>query len=227
MNPIDYRDFAALARRHCGKCVLFARHAERPNLPPDDPSYGVNLPITDAGREMALQCGRDLRKAAPASEWSFWSSSLLRARLTAAAVAEGVGVPSPVIHDSVEAGVPGRWWYTSPDLAFKGYQTEGNSNYNDRYFREGSVPGYLPLGESARLTLEWLRDFDFGSRLAFVASHDVFVAILLQGIGVRRFRSSQWVGFVQAAGLLFSPDGSFHAYYCVPDKNDYQASALA
>jgi len=227
MEPIDYRDFAALARKHKGKCVLFARHAERPSLLPDDPSYGTNLPITEAGRAMAIRCGRDLRKAGPVSDWSFWSSALLRTRLTAEAVAQGIGIPSPVVHDSVEAGIPGRWWYTAPELTFQGYQTEGSSNYNNRYFLEGSVPGYLPIGESARRTLEWLRDFDFGSRLAFVASHDVFIAVLLQGIGIRRFRSSNWIGFVQAAGLLFSPDGSYQAYYCVPDKNDYEDIALA
>ena len=50
---IDYAGFAALAKETAGRCVLLARHGRRPRIAEEDPTYGENLGLTDAGRQLA------------------------------------------------------------------------------------------------------------------------------------------------------------------------------
>ena len=218
---IDYEGFAALAKETAGRCILLARHGRRPRIAEADPTFGENLPITDDGREMALACGRALRAGPPAGEWAFWASRLRRTRLTAACVAEGLGVPDAPVGVSVEASIPGLW---IEDVAetHRHYFAEGSVPFTNRLLRDGRAEGYRPIAESTRLTLEWASTFDFGARIVFVATHDVFLACLLQGLGVGRFSSDDWVGFLQGCALFQRPDGSWRAEYCVPDLANWR-----
>ena len=61
------------------------------------------------------------------------------------------------------------------------------------------------------------RQLGFDACVTFVAPHDVFLACLLQGLGVARFSSEDWVGFLQGCALFERPDGTWRAEYCVPD----------
>lgn len=218
---IDYRDFAREAAASPLRCIVLARHGERPRIAEEDPTYGENLGLTDAGRAMALAAGRDLRGGPPPSEWAFWASRLLRTRLTAAAVAEGLGAAGAPVSVSTEASIPGLWIEDQP-LTHRHYFSEGSVPFTDRLMSTGRAEGYRPIEESTRLAMDWIRTFDFGARCAFVATHDVFLACLLQGLGLGRFSCANWVGFLQGCALLERPDGTWRADYIVPDKSAWR-----
>lgn len=217
---IDYAEFARRAASHPGRCFLLARHAERPPLDPQDPTFGGDLPITEAGRAMSLACGRALRAAGAPGEWSFLASRLMRTRLTAAAVAEGLGSDASVTV-SEEMSLPGLWLVSAAEL-YEHQEREGSAPYCDRLMRDGVAEGFRPIGESTAIVLDWLRSQDFRTRLAFLSTHDVFLACLLRGLGLADVTTSRWVGFLQGVGLFERPDGSFDADYVVPDKDDWK-----
>ena len=216
---VDYAEFARRAGAHPGRCFLLARHAERPPIEPEDPTFGGDLPITEAGRDLSLACGRALRAAGPAAEWSFFASRLRRTRLTAAVVAEGLGSRATVAIFE-EVSIPGLWLVSAADV-HEHQEREGSAAYCDRLMRDGVAEGFRPIAESTALVLRWLRAHDFGSRLAFCATHDVFLACLLRGLGLAEVTASHWVGFLQGVGLFERLDGSFDAEYVVPDTGDW------
>ena len=221
---IDYGEFAARAAAPgAGRCVILARHGRRPALSDDDPTFGENLPITEDGRAMALACGRSLRAGPPPGEWAFLASRLLRTRLTAAAVAEGLGAAGARVAVSEEASIPGLW-VEDQALAHSHYLSEGPVRFNDRLVSGGLAEGYRPIPESTRLCMEWISGADFGARCAFIATHDVFLACLLTGLGVGRFSCARWVGFLQGCALFERPGGGWDAEYLVPDKAAWRHS---
>ena len=78
------------------RVILMVRHAERPKMDPNDPTFGDVLPLTYDGRRTAKKLGTLLREFA--DDVQFASSPLRRTRMTAACVAEGMGVANPEIH---------------------------------------------------------------------------------------------------------------------------------
>ena len=216
---IDYDDFARIARDHPGRVLLLARHAARPPLAPEDPSFGGDLPITEDGRAMSIACGRALRAVGDPADWAFLASPLRRTLLTAAAVAEGIGSSAPVA-PSPEIGIPGLW-LTDARLLHDCQEREGPAVYCDRLMRDGRADGFLPIDESTRVVLDWIRRTDFGARRVFLCTHDVFLACLLMGLGCARISAATWVGYLQGTALFERPDGTFRAEYCVPDKASF------
>ena len=101
------------------------------------------------------------------------------------------------------------------------YAIEGAAPASDRYLRDGRFEGYRSVADGTRLMLDWFAAADFGARHALIFSHDIFIAAFLQGLGVRRFDSTNWVGYLQGAALAQDADGSWSAFYCVPDKHDF------
>lgn len=216
---IDYTQFARRAADTPGRCVLLARHGERPSLDPHDPTFGADLPLTDAGRAMAFACGRALRPAGAPAEWTFLSSALRRTRLTAAAVAEGLGANPDAVSIAPEMGIPGL--YVSDPEALAIYQeAEGGAAYSDRLLRDGVAEGMRPIADIARDVLAWLRASDFGTRLVFAATHDIFLACVLAGLNLANVTSKRWVHYLQGVAFFERPDGSFDTAYCVPDLAD-------
>ena len=84
-----------------------------------------------------------------------------------------------------------------------------------------SLPGYRSVADGTRRMADWFATTDFGERHALVFSHDIFIAAFLQGLGVRQFDSAHWVGYLQGAALAQDSDGSWSAFYCVPDKLNF------
>ena len=194
---IDYADFALQVREFPGRCFLLARHAARPPLVPEDPSFGGDLPITDAGRAMSLACGRALRGAGRPEEWAFLASPLRRTILTAAAVAEGIGSAATVA-PTPEIGIPGLW-VTDAIAVHDHQEREGFGVYCDRLMGDGWAEGFRPIPESTQAVLDWLRSTDFGSRRVFLCSHDIFLSCLLSGLGCAKPTTTAWVGFTSSA----------------------------
>ena len=215
---IDWRECAARAAAPgAGRCVLMVRHGERPPIAENDATFGESLGLTDAGRAMALACGRDLAATGRPADWVFAASRYRRTVLTAQTVAEGAGRAGAPVAPLAEISLPGLWIEDMPET-HRSYRRFGTAEFTDMFMRGEATGGYLPIPESTRLAMDWIRRTDFGARCALLVTHDIFLAAFLQGLGAGEFRSTHWVGFLQGAALFENPDGSWTADYCVPDK---------
>ena len=198
------------------------RHGERPHLSPDDSTFGDALSLTDAGRQMARDAGALLRAATPgrtptAADWFLGASPKTRTRQTVAFMAESMGIADPAVIDVPELGIPGIWM-TDAALAHAYHVREGGRAFNDRICVQGYGEGYYPQEEIYRRILDWLNRFPFSARYGLFSTHDLFLALFLQGAGVEVFRADRWVGYLQGAALFEQPDGSWQVDYCVPDS---------
>ena len=81
--------------RHGSRVALLVRHAERPKIDPNDPSFGDALPLTYEGQRTARKLGRLLGEFR--DDVQFAASPLCRTRMTAACIAEGMGLPDAEI----------------------------------------------------------------------------------------------------------------------------------
>ena len=218
---IDYEEFGARAKETPLRCVALVRHGERPPIDPTDPTFGANLPLSEAGRRMARECGQALAKAGPPlGEWSFLASVLLRTRITAGCVASAMGADENSVRTSAEASIPGIWIEDQARL-FRHYHAEGAVPFTDRFMRDGRAEGYRPIAETTPLAMKWLNR-GFGSRCAFIATHDVFAAMLLRGTGAASPTCEHWVAFLQGCAFFERPDGGWDCEYLVPDKEDWR-----
>jgi len=215
--PISINEFREIASVSSGKCIMLMRHAERPKIQEDDPTFGEHLSLTESGRTMAHQCGITLSGL---KDCSFGASPMRRTRETAQRVAAGMGFDNVPVFEAPEAGFSGIW-VEDRTLLHRFYEKEGSVAFTDRYLRDGQGEGYKSLPEGTALMSDWLTQSDFGARCTLITSHDIFIACLLQGLGVRRFSSLNWVGYLQSAALVQDADGSWKAFYCVPDKTNF------
>ena len=113
--------------------------------------------------------------------------------------------------------LPGLWITDMPET-HRSYRKYGTAEFTDLFMRGEATGGYLPIPESTRLAMDWIRGADFGARCALVVTHDIFLAALMRGLGVFPFDSESWVGFLQGAALFEGADGAWSADYLVPDK---------
>lgn len=215
---ISYSDFARRAASAPGHCVLLARHGERPPIDPHDPTFGAELPLTEAGRAQALACGRSLRPAGTPADWTFLASALRRTRLTAATVAEGIGADPASVAVSPEMSIPGLY-VADPAAVARLQEAEGAAAYCDRLLRDGAAEGMRPVADIAGATLAWLRSARFPTRFVFASTHDIFLACLLSGLRLAPVSAALWVDYLQGVAFLERPDGSFDADFCVPDDS--------
>lgn len=216
-EPLSLSEFRERAEATPGRCILLMRHAERPKIKEDDPTFGENLGLTEHGIKTAIACGNTIRGL---QDCAFGASPMRRTRETAKHIAIGMQFPQHPVVDIPEAGIPGLW-VVDQKLAHRCHEKEGAAAFTDRYLHVGEAEGYRPVAEGARLMTEWLITSDFGARCAVITSHDIFIACLLQGLGVRSFDSASWLGYLQAAALIQDARGSWEAFYCVPDKNNF------
>lgn len=221
MKMMDYHEFGARAKATPLRCVALVRHGERPPIEPSDPTFGASLPLSQAGREMAEDCGRRLALSGPPpGEWAFHASSLRRTRLTAQCVADAMGADPAAVRISDEAGIPGIWVLDAAET-HRHYFAEGSVPFTERFMRDGRADGYRPIAETVPLALQWLSR-GFGARCAFIATHDVFAAVMLRGTGVMAASCSQWIGFLQGCAFFERPDGGWDCEYLVPDKSSWR-----
>lgn len=215
---IDWKEAAARAAAPgARRCVLMVRHGERPPIAENDATFGESLGLTEAGRGLSLACGRDLAAAGRAADWSFLASRYRRTTLTAATVAEGAGRAGAPVAACDEISLPGLWISDMPET-HRSYRKYGTAEFTDMFMRGEATGGYLPIPESTRLAMDWIRGADFGSRCALLVTHDIFLAALMRGLGVFPFDSAHWVGFLQGAALFEEADGSWRVDRLVPDK---------
>ena len=142
-----------------------------------------------------------------------------RTMMTAECVASGMCANTAAVRVSPEAGVPGIWML-DPLETHRRYRAEGMVSFTDRFMRDGQADGYRPITDTVEAARKWLGR-GFGARCAFVATHDVFAAVLLRGFGDMQASSAQWVGFLQGCAFFERSGGGWDVEYIVPDKSDW------
>lgn len=190
------------------QAILMMRHAERPHIEKDDPTFGEALAITPAGREAALAAGRILSPLA--GKAAFFSSPLRRCRMTAAAVAEGMGLGEIEIPTDPLLGNSS--FYFADQLAV--WRLFREHDFYDgvfRYIREGSLDGFREINDAT----DALEDFvtaRASAPLSVFATHDLYNAAFLSARGARPqgWTIETWVGFLDSAAIVTDPSGHRH-----------------
>ena len=188
------------------RVILMVRHAERPKMDPNDPTFGDVLPLTYDGRRTAKKLGTLLREFA--DDVQFASSPLQRTRMTAAFIAEGMGVANPEIPTDERLG-NGTFYYDDPLQVLEAFKPPQNFfPVCFDYFRTGRQQGFNDLYAATDAFERWL-DERFTKRLFLVTSHDLYIAAFLSARkAVGAFSRETWLRFLDGGAILVGPDGS-------------------
>ena len=214
MTLRDVRDAIAVG----GTVTLLMRHAERPPLAANDPTFGASLSLTPRGWTTARQFGGMLADVVRPKSVSFYASETFRTLQTACAMAIGLEESGEVRAIGKKVGLAGCLGGESPffgDLADRmALIAEGpEENHHERmneYFRSGKMRGYRPLDLAAdELESRLERLHGHGERLVVAVSHDINVAAFLAARGVvPSFGAKEWPGYLDGAVVIRMPDGS-------------------
>lgn len=204
MNEMTLDEFKGELRRG-ERAILMLRHAERPKMDPDDPTFGDALALTAEGTRTARELGRLLAEFS--GDVAFCASPLRRTRMTAALVAEGMGVPDAEIPTDDLWG-NGSFYYEDAAEVLDVFRPENFFPASFEYFATGRQRGFRELHAATDACEKWLFE-RFANRLFVVATHDLYIAAFLSARGaVEKFSRENWVRFLDGGAILVSPDGS-------------------
>lgn len=192
--------------RKGARAILQVRHAERPKMDPDDPSFGDELHLTREGVRTAKLLGAALAEFA--DDVGFASSPLTRTRETAECIAEGMGLKGAPVYTDMQLGNES-FFYEDPLQVLKTFKELEFFNACFTYFREKRLPGFKEIGGAADACERWLDEHAGGHRLFIAVTHDCYIAAFLNvrgayGPGSRK----DWVRFLDGGVTLIYPDGS-------------------
>ena len=187
------------------RVILQVRHAERPKMDPNDPTFGDSLPLTEEGVRTARLFGE--RLASYAGEAVFYSSPLRRTRMTAALIAEGMGRnPGEIPVDGCLGN--GTFYYNDPAEVLEVFKPQNFFEACFEYMKTGRLSGFNELNAASDALEEWL----FGhaaAQLMLVATHDLYIAAFLASRGAYPEPSREtWPRFLDAAAIFVDPDGT-------------------
>ena len=193
--------------RSGARCALQVRHAERPKMDPDDPTFGDALPLTAEGERTAEALGRMFAEFK--AETVFVSSPLRRTRLTAAAIARGMGftTPPPIPVDELLGN--GSFFYDDPLTVLEVFKTEEFFHACFEYFRTGEHRGFKNLLAASDHCESWLLE-RLTKQLLIATTHDCYITAFLAARGVcpEGFSRENWTRFLDGGAILVYPDGS-------------------
>jgi broad specificity phosphatase PhoE len=210
-ETIDFSEVAQLLRKG-GRVSLFLRHSERPPIAPDDRTFGQTLALTPRGVELAHDAGKHL---AGFTDVRFAASPMVRCRMTAQCIAEGMGLANVSVADEPRLGL-GCFYYEDPVNLQDEMRQQGYLSFMLEYLRKGVAPYSHPIDVATEQMAAWLKDATVRS-LNVLISHDIFVASFLTGLKVRTYTAENWVGFVHGAVIVNMPDRGWWCYPCVPE----------
>ena len=188
------------------RAILQVRHAERPKIAPDDPTFGDALHLTSEGARTARLLGAALAEFADGA--GFAASPLTRTRETAELIAEGMGIAHPEIPVSDLIG-NGSFFYDDPEEVLNVFNDKGFFEACCEYFEKGSQRGFKDVRQSADALERWLDEKAGGRRLFVAVTHDCFIAAFLAARGVGTpFSTDNWIRFLDCCAILTYPDGS-------------------
>lgn len=187
------------------RCVLQVRHAERPKMDPDDPTFGDALALTDEGCRTAKELGRLLAEFG--GDVQFYASPLLRTRMTAALIAEGMGLGAVEVPVDERLG-NGSFYYDDPAQVLDVFRPENFFPACFEYFAKGEQRGFRNLYTATDDCERWLME-RFSRRLFVVATHDCYIAAFLAARkAVAQYSRDNWPRFLDGGAILVYPDGS-------------------
>lgn len=187
------------------RVLLMVRHAERPHMDHDDPTFCETLPLTPAGIRMAEDFGTEFK--AYRNDVQFLSSPLLRTRQTAAGIARGMGLPDDGIpvDDTLGNSTP---YFADQHAVFELFR---DGHFFDKiftYFATARQIGFADL----YVATEQLEAFvlaQFTARLGVFTTHDLYnAAFLFAKKVVPQFTEANWVRFLDCAAIVLRPDGT-------------------
>ena len=191
------------------RVLMMTRHAERPHIDPEDPTFGENLPITPDGVAMARRVGERLRTMADGVQ--FLASPLRRTRMTAAAIAEGMGLADKWNIDTIPTDDligNGSMYYSDMEAAWKLFRCGEFYRFVFEYFRTGRQKGFRPIAEATGMLEDHVLS-RFTARLGVFTTHDLFIGAFLSARGAwSGWTVPTWIGFVDSAAIFIAPDGS-------------------
>ena len=187
------------------RVLLMTRHAERPHIDHEDPSFGATLPLTADGEEMSRAFGRMLRDFA--SVVQFASSPLRRTMMTKECTAEGMGVAYPDISPEDALG-NGTFYFADQHAVWEEFRDGSFFQKCFAYFEAGTYRGFAELHAATDALEEWCLAH-FTAPFAIFTTHDLYIAAYLAARNViSRFTLENWPRFLDSAAIILAPDGS-------------------
>ena len=204
LGELTLEDVRALLRAG-NRVLLMTRHAERPHIDHEDPSFGAELPLTADGEEMSRAFGRMIRPFADVVQ--FASSPLRRTMLTAECIAEGMGVAHPDISPEDALG-NGTFYFADQHAVWEEFRDGSFFEKCFAYFETGTYRGFADLHAASDALEEWCLAH-FTAPFAIFTTHDLYIAAYLAARTViSRFTLENWPRFLDSAAIIIAPDGT-------------------
>lgn len=187
------------------RVILQVRHAERPKMDPDDPSFGDALPLTEEGCRTARKLGEELREFRYDTE--FVSSPLRRTTMTAELIASGMGLQAFKIP---EFGCLGNesFYYADARMVLEVFKVENFFPACKTYMETGRLPGFNDLYEATEALEKWLESKQT-KQLLIASTHDLYIAAFLCAMNrSEAYVPENWVRFLDGAATLIDADGN-------------------
>jgi len=205
MNAELTLDDIAAELRKGTRVILQVRHAERPKMDPDDPTFGDALHLTAEGVRTSRLFGERLRAFADSVQ--FYASPLTRTRETAALIAEGMGIANADVPTEDRLG-NGSFYYADAAVVLDVFKPANFFPACFEYFATGRLRGFNDLHAASDALEAWLFDH-FAKRLFVVVTHDCYIAAFLAARkAYGPFTRETWTHFLDAGAILVDPDGT-------------------
>ena len=186
------------------RVLLMTRHAERPHIDHEDPSFGWELPITEEGQSASRKFGKALHQFAGVVQ--FAASPLRRTVMTASCIAEGMGVDRPHIptHDCLGNGT---FYFADAHAIWEEFRDGSFFRKCFDYFAAGTGRGFADLHAASDALEKWCIAH-FTAPLAVFTTHDLYIAAFLAARRtIPRFTEANWPRFLDSAAIVIAPDG--------------------
>jgi len=187
------------------RVALMVRHAERPKMDPDDPSFGDALALTYDGMRTAKKLGVLLKEFA--DDVQFAASPLTRTRMTAECIAEGMGIAAAEIPTDDLLG-NGSFYYEDASQVLDVFKPSNFFPACFEYFKTAHQRGFKELYAATDDFERWI-DARFKGKFFVIATHDLYVAAFLYARkAVDEFTRENWIRFLDGGAILVAPDGT-------------------
>ena len=204
LGEMTLEDVRALLRAG-NRVLLMTRHAERPHIDHEDPSFGQDLPITEDGQTMSRTFGAAFRPFADVVQ--FASSPLRRTMMTTECIAEGMGVAHPDIAPYDALG-NGTFYFADQHAVWEEFRDGSFFRKCFVYFEKGTFRGFAELHAATDALEEWCLAH-FTAPFAVFTTHDLYIAAFLAARTViLRFTEANWPRFLDSAAIILAPDGT-------------------
>ena len=186
------------------RVLLLVRHAERPHIDHEDPTFGAALPITANGERMCEDFGVALKGAS--DDVQFLASPLKRTVMSARCIARGMGLSDVEIPEDDRIG-NGSAFISDIKEVWRLFRGGKFFERMTEYMARGQLDGFAPNGAAAEEYERYVLS-KFNGNLGVFTTHDVFVAAYLFAKGVKTdWNPDNWPRFLDAAMIVVEPSG--------------------